>query len=191
MDEVSDRGFAHLWKRRMGWTRCSQGATKPFYSTTVKATKSISFTYSASNALSSLFEDFRHMCNEAIRVAVQEKPKNRFKLIELAYAKLKEYGLHTHYLLSACEVAYSAYRNKNRNSIPCVRRLFLKIDNQSYQLNHMLLRIPTTPKKFAFLTLQGSERYRTFIDDPSLKRGVGDSHTVFSRYSPLEGCQDI
>jgi len=51
------------------------------------------------------------MRNDAIRIALKEKPRSRFKLIETAYLRLKEYGLHTHYILSACEVAYSVYRN--------------------------------------------------------------------------------
>src|SRR2546425_12201141 len=69
--------------------------------------------------------------------------------------RLKEYGLHTHYILSACEVAYSVYRNKGRKSDPYIERAFLKLDNQSYSLNHLLLRIPTTPRHFVYLTLQG------------------------------------
>ncbi|MDE1852804.1 MAG: transposase [Thaumarchaeota archaeon] len=147
-----------------------EGVTDSHRKTPVKVTKSISLSYSASEELLSLLEDFRLMCNAAIRIAVQEKPKNRFKLIELAYPQLKEYGLHTHYILSACEVAFAAYRNKNRKSIPCVRRAFLKLDNQSYALNHLLLRIPTKPRNFIFLTLQGSERHLSYIDDPCLKR---------------------
>ena len=106
--------------------------------TTVKGTKAVAFSYISSDELLSLFENFRLMCNDAIRIAVQEKPKNRFNLIELAYARLKQYCLHTHYILSACEVAYSVYRNKNRKSTPYVRRAFLKLDNQSYRLDHML-----------------------------------------------------
>ncbi len=139
------------------------------------ATKSIAFSYHASKELASLFEDFRLMCNDAIRIAVKERPKNRFRLIALACARLKGYGLHTHYVLSACEVAFSVYRNRNRNrnreSTPHVRRAFLKLDNQSYQLNHMILRIPTTPRNFVYLALQGSEHHLSFIDDPNLKRG--------------------
>ncbi len=54
------------------------------------------------------------MCNDAIHIALKEKPKNRLKLIESAYFRLKEYGLHSHYILSACEIAYSVYKNKNR-----------------------------------------------------------------------------
>jgi putative transposase len=137
----------------------------------VKATKSVVFSYFSSTAFSSFFEDFRLMCNDAIRIAVRKQPKNRFELIEAAYTRLKQYGLHTHYILSACEVAYSVCRNKNRKATPYVKKAFLKLDNQSYQLNHLLLRIPTRPRCFIFLTLQGSEHHMTYVDDPNLKCG--------------------
>ena len=146
-------------------------ATEPSRMTTVTATKSVLFRYSAPSELSSLFNDFRTMCNDAIRIAVQEKPTSRFKLIELAYERLKSYGLHTHYVLSACEAAFSVYRNKNRKRVPYVRKAFLKLDNQSYRLDHLLLRIPTAPRKFLFLTLNGSDHHISYVDDPSLKRG--------------------
>src|SRR5437667_3917970 len=137
----------------------------------VRSTKAIQFRYVASDELTSLFEDFRLMCNDAIRIALKEKPRSRFTLIEMAYPRLKEYGLHTHYILSACEVAYSVFRNKDRKSDPYIERAFFKLDNQSYSLNHLLLRIPTTPRHFVYLTLEGSDYHLSFIDDPTLKRG--------------------
>src|SRR5439155_22055067 len=137
----------------------------------MRPVKAIQFRYRASEEFSSLFEEFRLMCNDAIRIALQKKPKNRFRLIELAYPRLKEYGLHTHYILSACEVAFGVYRNRNRKSCPYIRSAFLKMDNQTYSLNHLLLRIPTTPRHFVYLTLQGSDYHLSFIDDPALKRG--------------------
>ena len=111
------------------------------------------------------------MCNDAIRVAIEAKPGTRFKLIELAYPTLKEYGLHSHYVLSACEVAFSVYKSANRKSIPHIKRAFLKLDNQSYRLFHQLLRIPTTPKNYLFLVLQVSDFHASYLEDPSLKRG--------------------
>ena len=138
---------------------------------TGRATKSVLFSYSASGELVSLFEDFRLMCNDAIRIAIQEKPRNRFELIKRAYPILKEYGLHSHYILSACEIAYSAFSDRKRKSIPFVGRAFLKLDNQSYLLNHLLLRIPITPRNFLYLTLEGSERHLSFVENPNLKRG--------------------
>jgi len=133
--------------------------------------KSISFEYTASDELSSLLEDFRLMCNDAIRIALKERPRSRFDLIKCAYSRLKDYDLHTHYILSACEVAYSVFRNKNRKSVPYIRKAFLKLDNQSYNLNHLLLRIPTAPRRFIFLTLECSDYHASFIDDSSLKKG--------------------
>lgn len=117
------------------------------------------------------------MCNDAIRVVLGheretgEKVRSRFKLQELAYPRLKEYGLHTHYILSACEVAYSVYQNKNRKSDPYIKRGFIKLDNESYTLDHLILRIPTKPREFIYLTLQASDYHLSFVDDPSLKRG--------------------
>jgi putative transposase len=146
-------------------------AAKPIGKGPITTRKAVSFGYSASKELSALFGDFQLMCNEAIRIAIQENPKNRFRLIESAYARLKEYHLHTHYVLSACEIAFSAYKNKKRKAIPHICSAFIKLDNQSYQLNHLLLRIPTSPKNFVFLTLQGSEYHQSFIDNPRLKRG--------------------
>lgn len=121
------------------------------------------------------------MCNDAVRIAIKEKPKDRFALIALAYPRLKHYSLHSHYILSACEVAYSICKNKNRKSDPYVKRAFLKLDNQSYLLNHLILRIPTKPRRFIYLTLQASDYHLSFIDDPSLKRGsitITDSTVV-------------
>jgi hypothetical protein len=86
----------------------------------LRAVKSINFRHNTSVELPSLFEDFRLMCNDAIRVALREKPKSRFHLIELAYSRLKEYRLHSHYILSACEVAFSIYKNKDRKRDPYV-----------------------------------------------------------------------
>jgi putative transposase len=140
--------------------------------------KAVTFRYNASDELSSLFEDFRLMCNDAIRIALQYEDqhgggsvRSRFSLIELAYPRLKEYGLHTHYILSACEVAYSVFRNEDRKSRPYVKQAFLKLDRQSYVLNHLILRIPTRPRHFIYLTLQASDHQLSFLENPVLKKG--------------------
>ena len=137
----------------------------------MKSVKAVRFTYKASTELHSLLQAFRQMCNDAIHIALTDMPKSRFDLIELSYQRLKEYGLHTHYILSACEVAYSAYKNETRKSDPCVKKPFLKLDNQSYKLDYLLLRIPTQPRKFLYITLNGSLYHRLFLADKSLKRG--------------------
>jgi putative transposase len=135
---------------------------RPAIGQIIKQTKTVCVGYTATESLGTVFEMFRQMCNDAIEIAIREKPKNRFRLIERAYPCLKEYGLHTHYIL---------YKNKRRKSTPFVKKAFLKLDNQSYQLNHMMLRIPTTPRQFIFLTLRASDYHLSFIDNQSLKRG--------------------
>ena len=111
------------------------------------------------------------MCNDAIGITLREKPKSRFKLIELAYPRLKEYGLHTHYILSACEVAYAVCKDKKRKSMPLIKRSFIKLDSQTYRLNHLILRIPTRPRHFIYLTLDASNYHLSILSDSRLKRG--------------------
>jgi putative transposase len=47
----------------------------------------------------------------------------------------------------------------------------LKLDSQIYRLDHLILRIPTTPGCFVYLTLEGSDYHLSLLDDPTLKRG--------------------
>src|SRR5713226_9415974 len=132
----------------------------------MRTVKAIQFRYVASDELASLCEDFRLMCNDAIRVALKEKPRSRFTLTEMAYSRLKEYGLHTHYILSACEVAYSAFKNPKRKSGPYVSGRFIKLGSQAHTLNHLILRIPTRPKHFIYLTLRAANYHLSFCGRP-------------------------
>lgn len=126
-----------------------------------------------------MLETFRLMCNDAIHIAIKDKPRNRFALINLAYSRLKEYGLHSNYVLSACEVAFSTYRNPKRKKTPFIARPFLKLGSDSYRLDYLLLRIPTAPRKFIYLSLDGSSRNRSLLADGSLKRGSVTITTQF------------
>ena len=47
----------------------------------------------------------------------------------------------------------------------------MKLDNQSYRLTHLLLRLPTTPGNYIFLTLHGSNHHFSLIEDATLKLG--------------------
>ena len=58
----------------------------------MRSTKAIQFRYIDSDELASLFKDFRLMCNDAVRIALKEKPRSRFALIEKTYPRLKECG---------------------------------------------------------------------------------------------------
>jgi len=76
------------------------------------------------------------------------------------------------------------YRNKNRKSDhPYIRRPLLKFDNQSYRLDYLLLRIPTSPRHLLHLALDGSLYHRSFLADKSLKPGsvtITDSVVVIA-----------
>ena len=45
----------------------------------MKSVKAIRFKYNSSKELVSLFEEFRLMCNDAIRIALMEKPMSKFR----------------------------------------------------------------------------------------------------------------
>ncbi len=62
------------------------------------------------------------------------------------------------------------FKNSKRRAEPYVRRRFIKLDNQTYKLNHLILRIPT-PRHFVYLTLRWSNYHLSFVENPALKRG--------------------
>ncbi len=69
----------------------------------------------------------------------------------------------------------------------------MKLDNQSYTLNHLLLRIPIRPREFTYLTLQCSDYHLRFINDPTLKRGsitLGRNNLSIT-FSPKEEIAEI
>lgn len=111
------------------------------------------------------------MCNEAIRIAILEKPRNKFELIRLARPRLKEFKLHSHYALSACEVAFAALKNKNRIRVPHVEKPFLKLDNQTYKLNYLILKIPVGARRYIYIDLNGSAYHRSVLANQGLRFG--------------------
>ncbi len=165
----------------------------------MQAVIAVKFTYKPSSEILRLFRTFGQMCNDAIRIAIAQDASSRFDLISKSYHYLKQYGLHTHYILNACEVAYAVYQAwrddaaenvrqllslpyfrkrdvleelvRRRIPLPFVRRPFLKLDNQAYRLDYLLLRIPVQARKFVFITLNGSMYHRSFLADKSLKKG--------------------
>jgi len=112
------------------------------------------------------------MVNEAIRVGLESNITSRFRLIKAVYAEFKKVGLHTHYILSACEVACAILKNhRRRGRKPHVRKLMLKLDNQTYKIEGDILRIPKAPRQFIRLKLKIREYHKHFLENESLKRG--------------------
>ena len=75
--------------------------------------KAVTFEYQPIYQVLTLLETFRDMVNEAVRIGFKRKPKSRFMLITEVYQCFKErYGLHTHYILNACECAFAMLKNR-------------------------------------------------------------------------------
>jgi putative transposase len=112
------------------------------------------------------------MVNHAIWVGWQRGIRGRFSLIRAVYEEFKRYGLHSHYTINACEVACAILKNSKRNHrTPVAKKLFLKLDNQTYRLGTKTLRIPLKPRQFLTLKLKLGEYQRSFLKDSTLKRG--------------------
>jgi IS605 OrfB family transposase len=138
----------------------------------LNAVKAVAFEYEPDDAVKPLLESFRMMVNHAIWVGTSEGIRSRFKLIKDVYGDFKRYGLHSHYTLNACEVAFAILKNHKRNHrSPVAKRRFLKLDNQTYQLTNGTLRIPIKPRRFLTLKLKVGNYQRQFLEDPSLKHG--------------------
>ncbi len=153
------------------------------------AIKTVRFTFLPTQEVLQLLRSFRNMVNEAIGIGFVRQPKTRFQLITMTYPQLKEHGLHCHYILSACEVAFSILRNhRRRNRAPFAKHLFLKLDSESYKLEHSSLRIPTKPRQFVFIPLRWGEYQSSFLRNPALKRGsltITSSGTVAISFSRI------
>lgn len=135
--------------------------------------KAIKFNYEPLQNILKLLETFKEMVNEAIQVGLEKRITSRFRLIKAVYTDFKRYGLHTHYTLNACEVACSILKNHRRHKRrkPCIKRLMLKLDNQTYRLEREILRIPTKPREFIEIPLRFRDYHEKFFKDESLKRG--------------------
>ncbi len=83
----------------------------------------VKFTYKPSSEILRLFRTFGQMCNDAIRIAIAQDASSRFDLISKSYHYLKQYGLHTHYSLNACEVAFPIYQRWKEASPGKVREI--------------------------------------------------------------------
>ena len=131
--------------------------------------KAVQFKHS--EPIGGLLETFRNMVNEAVRIALKQKITSRFRLIRAVYEPFKRYGLHTHYILSACEVACGFIRNRKRRRTPYVRKAFLKLDNQTFKIKGNAIRIPTEPRQFLEIPLKMGAYQKSFLIDPTLKLG--------------------
>lgn len=128
-----------------------------------------------------LLAEFRLLVNESIRIALQADIRCRARLARVAYQDLSaRHTVYKQYIASAFEVALAVLkvhrrriRKRKRSSVPFIRRLLLKAENQSYWLDRETgrLRIPICGTEGVQLHLTLSEWHRSFLSDPSWSLG--------------------
>jgi len=136
-----------------------------------------------------LLVEFRLLVNKSIRIALRENIRSRVRLARVAYQVLsREHAVHKQYIPSAFDVALAtlkAHRRRvkkgRRSSIPYMRKLMLKAENQSFWLDRESgrLRIPIRGTEGVQLHLPLSEWHRSFLRDP--KWGLGSLTVVPGR----------
>ena len=124
-----------------------------------------------------LLGEFRVLVNESIRIALRQDIRSRARLTRAAYTDLSaRHAVYKQYIPSAFEVALAVLKahrrrvtRKKRTSIPFIRRLLLKAENQSYWLDRETgrLRIPIHGTEGVQLHLPLSEWHRSILGDPS------------------------
>jgi len=139
-----------------------------------KVTKAVRFGFKTNKELKTLLIKFRDLISFCLEKGLEKNVSSRFRLIKEVYQEAKQFGLHTHYILNACEVACAMLKNyrkaKRRNEKlkkPKAKKLFLKLDNQTHKLvkreDGLYLRIPTKPRKFLLLKLRYGDYQERFL----------------------------
>ncbi len=128
-----------------------------------------------------LLKEFRLITNKSIRVAFRGDIRSRARLSEVSYTDLsRQHALHKQYINSAFEIALGVLKVHRRRlhkgkatSVPFVRRLLLKAENQSYWLDRETgrLRIPIRGTEGVQLQLPLSKWHKSILLDASWKLG--------------------
>jgi len=140
-----------------------------------KVTKAIKFGIKTDEKFRILLAKFRDLINFCVERGLKKGITSRFRLIKEVYQEAKQFGLHTHYVLNACEIACAMLKNyrkaKRKNKKvkkPKAKKLFLKLDNQTYKLmeneHGLYLRIPTKPREFLFLKIRYGNYQKDFLN---------------------------
>lgn len=124
-----------------------------------------------------LMKEFRLIVNKSIRAALREDIRSRFLLSRAIYRQFSaEHDIYKQYIPSAFEMAMACLKNYRRRvlkgrrtSIPYLRRLVLKAENQSYRFDRETgrLRISIRAGEHVFIELPLSDWHRSILADPS------------------------
>src|SRR5712692_4860701 len=128
-----------------------------------------------------LLAEFRLLVNESIRTALRDDIRSRARLARFAYQDLsRAHKVHKQYIPSAFDVALAALKSHRRrlkkgkrSSVPYMRRLMLKAENQSYWLDRETgrLRIPIRGTEGVQFHLPLSAWHRSLLSDSSWTLG--------------------
>lgn len=127
----------------------------------MKVTKCVWQYHDKKSELEPIFDYFRYCANEAIRIGIEENLTSKFKLHYQLYHKLRiNSQFHSKYAYGALECAASKLKlykkilkKKPHARKPRISKNHLMIDNQSYKIEHDIIRIPTEPTKYVFIRL--------------------------------------
>jgi putative transposase len=130
----------------------------------------------------SLLEDFRLAVNNAIRAGLQARITSRNALVKIAYKDFREQHprMYAQHLVSAFEVACGILKNHRKRvrkgvtcSIPYVKRLLMKAENQAYKLDRKsgVIDLPIRAGCHVELRLVVSQYHRKYLDDMVLSLG--------------------
>jgi hypothetical protein len=106
-----------------------------------------------------VFNYFRFVANEAIRIGVEKNLTSKFNLhYELYYKLRSEY--HCKYVYGALECAASRFKNykktlrKNlKTKTPYISKNHLLLNNESYKISDGQIRIPINPRQYYSIKL--------------------------------------
>jgi hypothetical protein len=110
-----------------------------------------------------LMKEFRLMVNKTIRTGDRCRLTSRNALCKAMYKGLREeHDLYSQYIPSACEVAGALLKNYRKRlrkgmktKVPYATRLYLKCENQTYQLDRKagVIRLPIRAGKHVMIEL--------------------------------------
>jgi putative transposase len=129
-----------------------------------------------------LLEDFRLAVNNSIRAGLQARVTSRNALAKIAYKDFREQHpmMYAQHLVSAFEVACGILKNHRKRvrkgatgTIPYVKRLMMKAENQAYKLDRKtgVIDLPIRAGCHAELRLVVSQYHRKYLDDTALTLG--------------------
>ncbi len=125
----------------------------------MQAVKAVKQTYSPSQEMLLLLEEFRKMVNDCVRIALTEKVTSLKALSKKAYHQLHRYNMPTYYRLTAISKAVGIIRNYRRTlkkhpdaKKPHATKLML-VDCYAFKIAAGKLRLPLKPRVFEYIPL--------------------------------------